>query len=58
MCSDDPFELEVDIIKDFVDIKKEIKDIFDIIDKYDSNYQETLEKVNFKNFDEFPKHFL
>lgn len=45
MCSDAPFELEVDIVKDFVDIKKEIKDIFDILDKYDSGYKETLEKV-------------
>lgn len=46
MCADSPFELDVEIVKDYVDFNTEIKDIFNIVDKYDSNYQETLERVS------------
>lgn len=38
-----PYELDVDIIKDCTTLSKEIKDVFDIIDK--DNNKELLEKV-------------
>jgi hypothetical protein len=44
----------VDIVKTYLDFKIEIKDVFNIIDKYDSNYQETLDRVSFLSLNEYP----
>lgn len=51
-----PYELDVDIIKDCTTLSREIKDVFDIIDK--DNNKELLEKVKKKkNFKKLNKQF-
>lgn len=47
-----PYELDVDIIKDCTTLSKEIKDVFDIIDK--DNNKELLEKVRTHVIHEIP----
>lgn len=40
-----PYELQVDIVDDYVTFKEDVSDVFDVIDRNNESYSETLEKV-------------
>lgn len=42
-----PYELPVDIIDDYITIKEDVSDVFNVIDKNHVNYSETLERVSY-----------
>ena len=44
MQDDTAYELEVDIIKDFADVRKDIQDVVSVIER-DDNYGDTIQKV-------------
>lgn len=44
MQKDTAYELQVEIIKDFSDVRKDIQDVFNVIDRGE-NYLETVQKV-------------
>lgn len=45
MQNDSAYELEVDIIKDYTDVRKDIQDVVSVIER-DDNYEETIQKVS------------
>lgn len=47
MCKDIAYELEVEIIKDYADVRKDVQDVVSVIERGD-NYQETVQKVSCK----------
>lgn len=47
MCKDSAYELEVEIIKDYADVRKDFQDVVSVIERGD-NFQETVQKVNRK----------
>lgn len=44
MQSDTAYELQVEIIKDYADVRKDIQDVVNIIER-DDNYEKTVQKV-------------
>lgn len=44
MQNDTAYELEVEIIKDYTDVRKDIQDVVNIIER-DDNYEKTVQKV-------------
>lgn len=44
MQNETAFELEVDIIKDYGDVRKDIQDVVSVIER-DDNYEEIIQKV-------------
>lgn len=44
MQNDTAYELEVDIIKDYTGVRKDIQDVINVIER-DDNYEEMIQKV-------------
>lgn len=43
-----PYELDVDIIKDYSNFKNEIREVIDVIDRDGDEYPVMMEKVSFE----------
>lgn len=45
MLKETAYELEVEIIKDYANVQKDIQDVLDLMEKGE-NYKDTVQKVN------------
>lgn len=46
MLKETAYELEVEIIKDYTNVQKDLQDVLDLMDKGE-NYKDTVQKVNY-----------
>lgn len=51
MLRETPYELQVEIIKDYAEVKNDILDVLSVIER-DDNYQKTVDKVRIRDANE------